>query len=450
MIRFIFIAALFIVPQFSHAAATSGEIVVDDHDKDKDIFYKFGGGIRLREYIMDNSTAGALVNTEDFLDTSHRAQLDLQLNKGEYFKTFFRAIHHSVWGAQATDQNEFVLAQAWGDWKVTDFLDLKFGREPVVIGRGLAYGANEWEDVPTFYDGFSLLFNWDVMELDLHALKLHELDHVPSQSVSDPETTHYIISLNFKELPDIIQMADLSFAQVISDYGYLPGTTSIIDKQRVQRFGFDLVASGVYFETGATVNYLAGTESTPTVDTKVKQMMLDGVAKFIMPDWSQMNLWLGAHYDTGDDDPTDQTNTQYEPLNYNLHDNAGRMDFFKFGNLTFLRSGLSFHLLSDWYFGGEYFMFQKSKQNAPNYVERGQLVSDLQNNVIRFGPDKSLGNEVDVWFGKTFPSGVNMDLTLSYLHPGKALNETTVVASGALDPLNKEILNLSFDLGFFF
>ena len=50
---------------------------------------------------------------------------------------------------------------------------------------------------------------------------------------------------------------------------------------------------------------------------------------------------------------------------FTLHANAGRMDFFKFGNLTFARAGFSMHLLSDWYFGSEYFVFQKTKRHGP-------------------------------------------------------------------------------------
>ena len=108
------------------------------------------------------------------------------------------------------------------------------------------------------------------------------------------------------------------------------------------------------------------------------------------------------------------------------------------------------HLLSDWYFGAEYFMFQKTKDGAPNYVERGLLVSELQNNVIRFGAGKDLGQEVDLWIGKTFPSGVNIELTVSYLKPGDALEGSTTVATG--NPLNMDdsIYNMTFDLGFFF
>jgi hypothetical protein len=170
----------------------------------------------------------------------------------------------------------------------------------------------------------------------------------------------------------------------------------------------------------------------------------------MMPDWSQMSIRVGGHYDTGDDDPADGTNTQYDPLNYSLHDNAGRVDFFKFGNLTFLRTGLAFHLLSDWYFGGEYFMFQKTKAGGRNFLERGLLVDDFSTGAMQFGSDKDLGQEVDAWVGKTFPSGVNIELTLGYLKPGQAMKTATYTTGGALVGMDDDIYNLSFDLGFFF
>lgn len=430
---------------------TSGgsEVVVEDHDKEKDIFYKFGGGVRLRHYITKDSTAGALPFVEDFSNTAHRAQLDVQLNKGEYFQSYIRAIHHSIWGEDNnTDQNNFTLQQAWGNWKVTDFLNFKFGRQAVELGRGLSYGANEWENVPTFYDGFATLFDWDVLELSLYALKIDELERDPTQSVSsDPETNHYVIDINFKELSDIIQMADLNFVQVVSDIGLLPGSTTLVNKQRIQRFGFDFVLSGVYFEAATSINYITGTESTFTTSNKVKQMMLDSEFRFKMPDWQQLNLWAGAHYDTGDDNATDGTNTQYQALNYNYHQNAGRLDFFRFGNLTYLRAGASMHMMSDWYFGIEGFMFQKTKESAPNYLERGLVVSNFENGTIQFGAEKNLGTEIDLWIGKSFPSGLNMELSFNYLAPGTAMERAIGVAAR---PMDRPIYNLIFDLGYFF
>jgi len=440
--------AVFAAPDSENTATQ--EVV--DHDKDTDIFYKFGGGIRLRQYFWQDSTAGVRPFEEDSVSTAHRAQLDLQLNKGEYFKTFFRAVHASEWGDNNANNDDFTLVQAWGDWKVTDFLNLKFGRQPIELGRGLQYGLNEWENIPSYYDSFSTLFDWDVMELSLYAVRVYELDRDPANSIAnDPEMSHYIIDVNFRELSDLIQMADLSFIQVVSDIGTIPGTTTLLKKQRSQRFGFDLVLAGVYFETAASINYVTGTEETLTVSEKVKQLMMDAELRLMLPDFDRFNFWVGAHYDSGDDDAADGNNTQYAPLNYNFHQNAGRMDFFKFGNLTYLRTGFSMHLLSDWYFGTEGFMFQKTKEGAPNFLEAASpLVNDFANGTVSFGNAKDLGTELDIWIGKTFPSGVNLELTLSYLKPGEAMDTAFLTAGPTPQPMDDPIYRMTFDLGMFF
>jgi hypothetical protein len=425
----------------------------ENPDKEKDIFYKMGGGLRLRQFYMQNATSGYLPFEEDFVDTNHRAQLDIQLNKGEYLETYFRAIHHSEWGNESAATNDqFILQQAWGNWKVSDFLNLKFGRQPIVIGRGLVFGENEWENVPTYYDGFGVLFDWDAMELSLYGVKVYELDRVTNTSIaSDPELTNYILDVSFKELSDMIRMADIHFVQVLGDLGQVPSTGEVLRKQRVQRFGFDLIFGGVYYEVSASANYVTGTKEGVTPTDKVKQLMLDTEAKFLMPDWENFQFWVGYHQDSGDETPNDGTDSQYEPMNYNLHVNAGRLDFFKFGNLTFLRTGASMHFLSDWYVGAEVFWFDKTKAGAANYLARSIMATDFLNGTLQFGNEKTLGTEFDLWIGKTYQSGVNLELSFNMLKPGSAMhNAFTGGVPSQIFALNDTIFSVILDVGFFF
>lgn len=444
MFKYLFIGSLF----FSNVL-----LAQENPDKDKDVFYKMGGGLRLRQFYMQNATSGYVPFEEDFVNTNHRAQLDIQLNKGEYLETYFRAIHHSEWGDESSTTNDvFLLQQAWAHWKVTDFLSLKFGRQPIVIGRGLVFGENEWENVPTYYDGFGLLFDWEAMELSIYGVKVYELDRVSGSSVAaDPELTNYVIDLNFKELSDIIRMADISFVQVLGDVGQVPGSTLVLRKQRVQRFGFDLIFGGVYYEIATSANYVTGTKEGITPADKVKQLMFDTEAKLMMPDWENLQLWVGYHTDSGDDVPNDGTDGQYEPMNYNLHVNAGRLDFFKFGNLTYLRSGASMKFLSDWSVGAEVLFFEKTKAEGKNLLARSIMANDFINDTIRFGNAKNLGTEFDLWIGKSYQSGVNLELSFNLLTPGDAMKSAyTGGVVSQIQALDDTIYSVIFDIGFFF
>ncbi len=444
MFKYLFIIALV----FSNALWAQ-----ENTDKEKDIFYKMGGGLRLRQFYMQNATSGYIPFEEDFVNTNHRAQLDIQLNKGEYLETYFRAINHSEWGDESSATNDqFLLQQAWANWKVTDFLSLKFGRQPIVIGRGLVFGENEWENVPTYYDGFGLLFDWEAMELSLYGVKVYELDRVVNTSIaSDPELTNYVLDLSFKELSDMIRMADISFVQVLGDLGQVPGSTLVLRKQRVQRFGFDLIFGGVYYEIATSANYVTGTKEGITPTDKVKQLMFDTEVKFMMPDWENFQLWMGYHTDSGDETPGDGSDGQYEPMNYNLHVNAGRLDFFKFGNLTYLRTGASLQFLSDWSVGAEVLFFEKTKRGAKNLLARSIMADDFINDTIRFGNEKALGTEFDIWVGKTYQSGMNLELSFNLLRPGDAM--ATAYTGGVvsqLQPLDDTIFSVIIDVGFFF
>lgn len=419
-------------------------------DKDEDIFYKFGAGARFRQYFFQDATAGAQPSEEDFVSSSHRAQIDLTISKGEFFKTYFRAIHRSEWGEFVTDQDNFLVQQAWGDWKVTEFLNLRFGRQAVQVGRGLVYGLNEWENSPTFYDGFTGHFDWESVEFSFYALKNQELDKVPGGSISDPEILTYILDINFKQLSDYVQLASLSLAQIESDIGQIPNTTTTVDKSSVQRFGFDLIAETNFLRSSATFNYVTGTQESALRSLNVKQLMMDLEARLLMRDWSNFNVWAGYHSDSGDEDPTDEINSQYEPLNYNFHQNAGRLDLFKFGNLQFLRTGVSASVLGTWEIGLEGFLFEKSKTNGPTHFLRTPMVDEFSSGSYLLGSDAELGTELDIWVTKTFPSGVSVELSINYFKPGQAFKLASDVSNSVALPMERSIYNVILDIGFFF
>lgn len=419
-------------------------------DKEEDIFYKIGAGARFRQYLVQDAAAGALSGEEDFIESSHRAQLDLAVSKGEYFKTFFRAIHRGAWGEYAQDQDNFLIAQAYGDWKVTDFLNLRFGRQTFEIGRGLVFGLNEWENTPTYYDGATAHFDWEALEFSLYALKVFELDKVPAQSVSDPELSYYILDINFKDLSDYIRVASLNFVQVDGDLGQVPNSTAVLNKQSIQRFGFDLITDGINFQAAASLNYVTGSETIAGPESKVKQYLMDGELRFLLPDQNKFNLWVGGHIDSGDDDPTDGYSSQYDPLSYNRHINAGRLDLFSFGNLSFLRAGVSAEFWGGWQFGFETFLFQKTQENAPTNFFRTPIADEFAQGTYILANEKALGTEFDLWASRTFQSGVNLEVSINMFAPGGALKGASNIGTTQLIGMNNQIYNLIVDVGYFF
>ncbi len=419
-------------------------------DKEEDIFYKIGAGARFRQYYFQDATAGALPDDEDIVASSHRAQLDLSVNKGEYFKTFFRAIHRGTWGEDAQDQDNFLIAQAYGDWKVSDFLNLRFGRQAIEIGRGLVFGFNEWENTPSYYDGATARFDWEALEFSLYAIKVYELQKVVGQSVSDPEVSNYILDINFKDLSDYIKIASLNFVQVDGDIGTIPNTAVQLKKQSIQRFGFDLVTDGVNFQAAATLNYVTGSEYTTVAESKVKQYLIDGELRLLLPDYNNFNFWVGGHVDSGDDDPVDSSNAQYEPMNYNFHVNGGRLDFLKFGNLSFARTGVSAMFWGNWQFGAEAFIFQKTQANAPTNFFRTPVADEFATGTYVLANEKALGSEYDIWISRTFPSGVFLEASINIFQPGGALKGATNVGTSQLIGMDNTIYNLIVDVGYFF
>src|SRR5690606_27433155 len=93
-----------------------------------------------------------------------------------------------------TGNNGLLVNEAWGLWKTDNSLGLKFGRAPIVVGRGLTYGENDWFNVPYSFDQFAILWDWESVELGIIAAKAQELSSVANQTLSpDPEENHIII-----------------------------------------------------------------------------------------------------------------------------------------------------------------------------------------------------------------------------------------------------------------
>ena len=183
----------------------------------KDVFFQPGGGMRVRYLNLRDATGGAFSVEEDQSSVTHRFQFDMLLHKGEYFESFARFIHVDQWGRDSasatrdtnpglrdsfTKNNGLFVNQAWGLWKVADSLGFKFGRSPIVLGRGFTYGANDLFDLPYAFDHFDVIWDWEVLELSLIAAKVQELEDVSSQSINpDPEENHIIIDANLKIFP---------------------------------------------------------------------------------------------------------------------------------------------------------------------------------------------------------------------------------------------------------
>ena len=438
---------LFIMGTQLHGA----EIVKKQNDQillPKDVFFQIGGGSRLRYSSTNVATFGSFGgagNIEDDSNVSHRAQLDFLLHKGEYFQTFFRLIHVDTWGRASnangdtnpglrdsfSANNGLFVNQAYALWKVADSLGLQFGRSPIVLGRGLSYGENDWFNLPYSFDHFDILWDWNSIELSLIAAKIQELEPIGGQTISpDPEENHYIIDLEFTNLADSIKTFDIHFAQINRENGSADGGANAVSALNVQRFGIDLDIETSRFYGSFFAAFVTGSEERITGSTQnrsVSQLAVDLDVGVKFPAINELRFWAGYHVDSGDpeaNDPNRNSNKSYDGFYYDVYGRAGRMDFLRWGNLSYYRIGLSANLFTGFELGGEYFDFERTEAaDNVNFGTAGAfLKTQIDANAFTLDSSKKLGEEFDIWVKWDFPSGVKFKSTLTAFFPGEVFS----------------------------
>ena len=436
----------------------------------KDIYFQPGGGLRVRYENLREATGGAFSSEEDDSNVTHRAQFDFKLYKGEYFETFFRFLHVGQWGATTgdtsagqrdgfTSNNGVTVNQAYALWKVDDSLGFRFGRSPIVLGRGLTYGENDWFNVPYSFDHFDVSWDWESVELELIFAKAQELTTVAGQTLSnDPEESHTIIDVDVKNMSDMVDVFDFHFVQVNRDLGSSDGGTTVLNGMNMQRFAFDLAIKAKQFQLGLFLSYVTGEERVADINKadpvndpeklSINQVAADIEVGYVFPESNNLHLWGGYHYDTGDSGSTDESDG-YDSFYYEVYGNAGRMDFLRWGNLSFYKFGLDVDLSSRVNLGAEWISFSKTEPTGSvNFGDAGRYMkSKVDTADIVLGSSKDLGNEFDIWLDYGATSGVNVRSTIAVFFPGDTFGSATTT-SGSLP--NTTVYQVLTQVGFFF
>lgn len=405
-----------------------------------DVEMKHSGEFRLR-YLNDMNPTGVKDAKDSSADFQHRFKWNITARKGENLQAFLGLVHGASWGNDAsagdthpgvmqnTVDDSLIVNRAWGWWKTSDALSWKFGRMGIEIADGAFFSENDWQDVPTAHEGVMGMWDMDFAKISFFGLKTAEFGYQLAGALSsDPERNLYGISIDLKNMPEAIKMANLLFVQENRDEtaaGAAGGTNA-------QNIGLTLGGDTMNILYKATLGFQSGKikDRTTPANSDLNASMYDLMVGYAMPDVSGLKITAGYHSDTGDKTSSATKNEAWEPMFYDQHNYAGLMDVVGWGNLTYWNLAVSLMPTETIETGIAYYMFSKTEGTAGinAFPTQSQATGTTARGNFTGTTDKDIGSEVDLWVNKSYEGGFKIGARYGMFMPGKSLkNQATKV-----------------------
>lgn len=385
------------------------------------------GDIRVR-YFSNMNTTMAKDAADNSSFAENRVKLNLNYQKSEDLSAFISLLYNGVLGdrtgavAPGTTSNAntihnaydgVTVNQAYVWWKANETTSLTAGRMAIDIADGRVFSFNDYEVVPVTHDGLKVGFDFDFGNLGLYAIKHQEL--AAGGGNNDPQDNTYMLSLDLKNLPEAISTANIHVAQRVTND--IAGAGDGNDTR--QHFGLTLGGETSGFTYNLTGAIQSGKDENAAGDIDYSAHMVDLLLGYGVSE--EARVWLGYHMDSGDD--TDATkDKRYNPMFYNAHDNAGRMDLFGWGNMTYFYLGGAYNLSEATEIGVEALMFSLTEDNDGRGLNpyRSALWTPTPGST---GGESDLGTEIDVWANHSYDNGAHIGARLGAFMPGKYFSD---------------------------
>lgn len=346
---------------------------------------------------------------------------------GEKFTGHLSVLHNSNFGVNGTStdmhtglpsaelnsDNALFVQSAYVDWMLSNDLMLKVGRMPVVIGDERVMGENDYQANPYAFEGFGLGYESEFAHVGFYALKLADFASDTGFN-QNAERNLYLVNVDFKSLPEFLNMANL---HIIADNQNETTADSIgYGREESTRYGVAVGGETAGVDYRVTYESVSGERGTGTTkDIKSSMMDLEVGYSF---DWMGSRVHALHHSDTGNTATSTDEET-YDALFYEKHYNAGLMDLFGWGNLTYTNIGYSVKPTDASEYGLSYYMFSRTEKGADN-------VRDIRaNNYTIDSAEDDLGTEIDLFAKHKYDGGLEIITRLGMFSPGDAFKKAT-------------------------
>lgn len=378
-------------------------------------------------------------------DWRHRLKVNLDFNAGEKLSAHVSLLHNSRWGQEITTgtmdshigerngysdaENMLLVQEAYGTWMLSDSTSLRFGRGAFTIADGSVLSINDWEENPYAFEGALVTHDMEFGRISGFYVKVADYTTTFSKggvgSVQDPEAWIYGLSLDIKAVPDFIKMLNIHLLQTSKDE--LPGnaTAALIPGKDMMRYGLTVggdVAGLDYNVTYASESGEYKYERTANVNNvDASTSMYDLKLGYTLADVMGLRVGFNYHSDTGTAASATDSET-YDGYFYDIHENAGKMDVFKWGNLTYMGVNVSLMPMDNTTVGLDYYMFSQTEKDQAavgganvNVGRNGTAFSNAND-----ATKDDLGTEMDLYATHKYDNGLEMTARYSMFTPGDA------------------------------
>ncbi|PIT99758.1 MAG: hypothetical protein COT74_08200 [Bdellovibrionales bacterium CG10_big_fil_rev_8_21_14_0_10_45_34] len=394
--------------------------------------FKWNAEMRTRYFSDENRDLNSVKDNQNLI--RQRNKLGVSFMKGEDLSGHITILNNIGWGNHATatnagtpqqndPNNTAMVHEAWGAWKVNENLSWMMGRRGLDVADQTVVSTNEWEDVPTVFEGAGLIFDYDFGKIALVGVKGAELGNgAPNPNTiggtsTDAESVYYGIIFDAKNLPDALKIASLHILQKNTDTGAAGNA-----KENQTRYGITLAGDVSGFDFRGTYAGHTGKVTAPasTTDVDRNASMFDLGLGYTAAEFMNARLGVTYHQDTGDDSTTPNTNEGYDSFHYYRHGNAGMMDYLRWGNLTYFDVAFSIEPWEGGKVGANYLVFSRTSDKGGVFTNTtaGNSTSAVQsttptiaNGSLKSG-EKALGTELDLYVSHNYNNG--MDITARY------------------------------------
>lgn len=426
-------------------------LVAQAHAAD-DMSWKHAGEVRIRHTNTTNSTG--VDNPKVATDTNkweQRTHISLTGMKGENLTGHVTLSNAQNWGrdiaggdavgniTQANSKNNVNLLESYIWWKTNDMFSMRTGRGMFNMADGAVVSPNMYEQIPTTFDGVLGTFDFGFMGLNVFGVKGAELgESTPTYNTQtalayDKEQNFYGFSADFKNLPDMIKMANVHLIKESQDYqnaALTADATAATANKDWLRFGLTVGGDWMNLDYKATYANLSGKRKALKDDAvnspkemKTDAYMLDLGAGYSLPDMMKLRIGAKYHMDSGDNDG-DSTDRK---LNTNNTYDGFHVDKKKYlpntrvitalGNLTYWGLDVSLEPMENTTVGLEYTSYSRSSDKAEVANAMGaagaQHLADTASDFTNPNTAKGLGSEFSLLAGHKYSEAFNIDFRYS-------------------------------------